>query len=134
VSEQDGIAAVPVPDGGAPARRPAGVCRGSGHVVVYGNPAFIATFGEGAIGMPARESMLDLPSGAFALFDAVLARAKPLARWIRYAGEDWRLTVAPRLDPDTGEIYGVAFHMRARSDVPVVTTELPDYVPGRRFA
>jgi hypothetical protein len=102
--------------------------------VIYGNPAFIAAFGEGAIGMPARESMLDLPSSVFALFDAVLARGRPLARWISWAGEDWRLTVAPRLDRGTGEIYGVAFHMRARSDIPVVSTELPDYVPGRRFA
>lgn len=91
------------------------MCRGPGHIVVYGNPAFIGAFGVSAIGMPARESLLDLPPAAFTLLDAVLSRGKPLARWIRYGGEDWRMTVAPRVDPD-GDVYGVAFHLRARSD------------------
>jgi hypothetical protein len=91
------------------------MCRGPGHIVVYGNPAFIAAFGARAVGMPARESLLDLPPGAFALLDTVLARGKPLARWIRLAGEDWRMTVVPRIDP-AGEVYGVSFHLRARSD------------------
>jgi hypothetical protein len=72
--------------------------------------------------LPARESLVDLPPAAFALLDAVLARGKPLARWIRFAGEDWRMTVAPRTDP-TGEVYGVAFHLRARSDVPAIAAE-----------
>jgi hypothetical protein len=48
-------------------------------------------------------------------------RGKPLARWIRMGGEDWRLTVAPRSDPTGGDVYGVSFHLRARSDTP----ELP---------
>ena len=48
------------------------MCRGPGHIVVYGNPAFIAAFGARAVGMPARESLLDLPPGAFALLDTVL--------------------------------------------------------------
>ena len=107
------------------------MCRGPGHVVVYGNPAFVAIYGAAAVGLPARESLLDLPSGAFALLDAVLTRGKSLARWIQIGGEDWRLTVAPRLDPGTGETYGVAFHLRARSDVPVVASELPQEVPGQ---
>jgi hypothetical protein len=104
-------------------------------LVVHGNPAFIAAFGEQAVGMPAREILLDFPTEGFALFDLVLAEGKPLARWIRFAEEDWRLTVAPRMDA-TGEVYGVSFHMRARSDVPVVGPgpELPHYGPGRRFA
>lgn len=129
MSELDRIAAIPVPDGGAPARRPAGICRGPGHLVVYGNPAFIAAFGSVAVGLPARESLLELPPDAFALLDTVLARGKPLARWIRLGGEDWRMTVAPRQDP-MGEVYGVAFHLRARSDVPVVSAELPDGLAG----
>jgi hypothetical protein len=111
-------------DGGA-ARRPAGFCRGPGHLVVYGNPAFIAAFGEAVVGMPARESLLDLPPTAFALLDAVLTRGKPLARWIEFRGEDWRMTVTPRIDPGDGEVYGVAFHLRARGDTPVVASELP---------
>ncbi len=98
------------------------MCRGQGHIVVYGNPAFVDRFGPGAVGMPAREALLDFPPDAFATLDAVLARGKPLARWIRMAGEDWRLTVAPRLDP-TGEVYGVSFHLRARSDTPAAATE-----------
>jgi hypothetical protein len=73
--------------------------------------------------MPARESLVDLPPAAFTLLDLVLARGKPLAKWIRFAGEDWRMTVAPRTDPGTGEVYGVAFHLRARSDVPAVAVE-----------
>jgi len=111
-------------DGGA-ARRPAGFCRGPGHLVVYGNPAFIAAFGESVVGMPARESLLDLPPTAFALLDAVLTRGKPLARWIEFRGEDWRMTVTPRIDPGDGDVYGVAFHLRARGDTPVVASELP---------
>ena len=95
------------------------MCRGQGHIVVYGNPAFVAAFGAGAVGMPARETLLDLPPDAFALLDAVLLRGKPLARWIRMSGEDWRMTVAPRVDP-MGDVYGVSFHLRARSDTPVI--------------
>jgi hypothetical protein len=102
------------------ATRPAGLCSGHGHVVDYGNPAFVAQFGGPAIGLPARESMLALPSEAFALFDAVFARGRPLARWVRLDGVDWRLTALPRFDPETQEVYGVAFHLRARDDVPVV--------------
>jgi hypothetical protein len=96
--------------------------------VVYGNPAFIAAFGKQAVGVPARETLLDLPRGAFSLMDTVLDRGKPLARWIRFRGEEWRMTAAPRRDPGTGEVYGVAFHMRARSDTEVadaVLSELP---------
>ena len=123
VSEPDRPAAVPVPAAGAPARRPAAICRGPGHLVVYGNPAFLAAFGSRAVGMPARESLVELPPAAFALLDAVLGRGRPLAGWIRFAGEDWRMTAAPRTDPGTGEVYGVAFHLRARSDVPALAVE-----------
>jgi hypothetical protein len=100
--------------------RPAGLCVGPGHMVVHGNPAFLADFGRGALGLPAREVMVGLPAEAFALLDAVLTGSRPLARWIRRDDEDWRLTAMPRLDPETQEVYGVAFHLRASSDVPVV--------------
>jgi hypothetical protein len=102
------------------ATRPAGLCHGLGHVVVYGNPAFLSAFGQGAIGLPAREGMLRLPGEAFVLLDAVLRRARPLARWVEIDGERWRLTAIPRLDAETGSAYGVAFHLRAMGDVPVV--------------
>jgi hypothetical protein len=112
---------MPLQDRAPAERRPAGMCRGQGHVVVYGNPAFVATFGAGAVGMPAREGIVDLPPSAFSLLDAVLTRGKPLAKWIRLGGADWRLTVAPRVDP-AGEVYGVSFHLRERSDLPVTVT------------
>jgi hypothetical protein len=96
------------------------MCAGPGHIVVYGNPAFVSTFGVQSVGLPARESMLGLPAEAFALLDAVLRDGRPLARWITRADGDWRLTVTPRLDFETNEPYGVSFHLRARSDVPVL--------------
>jgi hypothetical protein len=104
-------------------RRPAGMCLGSGHLVVYGNPAFVATFGPHCVGMPARETMLGLPAEAFDLLDAVLAERRPLARWIAIGLEEWRLTAMPRLDFETGQAYGVSFHLRRRSDLPVVRPE-----------
>lgn len=104
---------------GGPNTRPAGFSHGPGHVVVYGNPAFRRAFGE-AVGLPAREGLVSLPASAFALLDAVYAKGRPLARWVRIGGEEWRMTVAPRRDPETEEVYGLAFHLRSRSDVPVV--------------
>jgi hypothetical protein len=86
----------------------------------------VATFGAGVVGMPAREVMLDLPETAFDLLDLVYERGRPLARWIRRDGRDWRLTVTPRRDAETNRVYGVAFHLRARDDVPVV-----DHAPDR---
>ena len=115
-------AEVPVPDGDAQPSRPAAMCRGQGHLVVYGNPAFLAAFGAQAVGMPARESLVSLPPSAFALLDLVLAHGKPLAKWIRVDGSVWRMTVAPRIDP-SGEIYGVSLHLRACSDAPSVPPE-----------
>ena len=105
--------------------RPAALCRGPGHLVVYGNPAFVARFGAKSVGPPAREGLVGLPPAAFALLDRVFARGRPLARWIRLGAEEWRLTAAPRRDPETQEVYGVAFHLRSRSDLPVVTGREP---------
>ena len=96
--------------------RPAGLAHGPGHVVVHGNPAFRVTFGEAAIGLPARESMLGLPPEAFELLDAVLRTGRPLARWVERDGETWRLTALPRIEPGSDEAYGVAFHLRPRAD------------------
>ncbi|HEY7131292.1 MAG TPA: hypothetical protein VH440_03520 [Candidatus Limnocylindrales bacterium] len=103
-----------------PKTRPAGIAHGPGHLVVYGNPAFREMFGDRAIGMPARETMLDLPHEAFDLLDAVLREGRPLARWIRRDGHDWRLTVVPRRETDSDEVHGVAFHLRERNDVPIL--------------
>ena len=100
--------------------RPAGLCFGPGHIVVYGNPSFVSAFGAYAVGLPAREVMLDVPPEAFWLLDAVFVRGLPLARWIDRDGEPWRMTASPRRDPETDEVYGVAFHLRAESDLPVL--------------
>jgi hypothetical protein len=99
-----------------PETRPAGLATGPGHVVVYGNPAFRAMFGEDSVGLPARESMVGLPPAAFALLDAVLRRGRPLARWIRRGDREWRLTAMPRREFGTNEVFGVAFHLRARDE------------------
>jgi hypothetical protein len=95
------------------------MCLGAGHIVVYGNPAFVAAFGPGAIGVPAREGLLSLPGSALAVLEVVFARHRPVARWIRWSGAEWRLTVAPRVDVETGDVYGVSFNLRARTDLPV---------------
>lgn len=100
--------------------RPAGFTTGPGHLVVHGNPAFRRIFGEASVGLPARECMLDLPLEAFDLLDAVLRTGRPLARWVRRGEGVWRLTATPRRDPATDEVYGVAFHLRAQSDVPAL--------------
>jgi len=100
--------------------RPAGMCLGSGHLVVYGNPDFVAAFGSHCVGMPAREILVSLPGEAFGLLDAVLAEGRPLARWITIEGSAWRMTAMPRVDIDTGVPYGVSFHLRRRTDVPIL--------------
>jgi hypothetical protein len=115
------VPAVPEPQGVPIVHlRPAGFCVGPGHIVVYGNAAFVAEFGDRCVGLPAREGMLGLPADAFAVLDAVFASGRPLARWIRRDDEEWRITAAPRVDADTAETYGVAFHLRARSDTPIL--------------
>jgi hypothetical protein len=101
------------------------MCHGPAHIVVYGNPDLLAYFGSACVNVPAREGLLRMPRAAFALLDAVLVRGKPLARWVSMDGADWRMTAAPMVDIGTGEIYGVRFHMRARSDVPIRPAEMP---------
>ncbi len=99
--------------------RPAAMSRGPGHVVVYGNEAFRAIFGDGCIGLPAREGLVGVPAAGFAVLDAVYARGRPGARWIELGGERWRLTAAPMADPETRAVYGLRFHFRRRDDLPV---------------
>jgi hypothetical protein len=107
-----------------PIRRPAGMCLGSGHLVVYGNPDFVAEFGRHCVGMPAREVLVGLPGEAFGLLDAVLGEGRALARWITIDGTVWRLTAMPRLDPESGVPYGVSFHLRRRTDLPILRPAL----------
>ncbi len=91
---------------------PAAFHLGAGHLIVHGNAAFIEAFGSGCVGQPAREALLDLPPAAFELMDLVYRTGKPLACRIDTPGGERRLVVAPRLDPETGEAYGVTSHLR----------------------
>ena len=95
---------------------PAAFHYGPGHMIVHGNPPFIAMFGQGALGQPAREVMLDLPAKAFELMDLVLSSGKPGACRIRTTAGPRRFVVAPRKDPETGETYGVTTHLRPSRD------------------
>ena len=108
---------------------PAGLCMGAGHLVVDGNPAFVERFGPHCLGMPAREVMLGVPEAAFLAFDAALSNGRAVARWVTIDGDEWRVTVRPRVDPET-MVYGVAFHLRPRDDEPPGSEERGD--PRRR--
>jgi hypothetical protein len=100
------------------AARPAAICAGAGHIVVYANPSFIESFGPVAVGLPAREGILGLAGPAFDLLDTVYRDARPLGRWVEREGVAWRMTAIPRRDIETGNIEGVAFNLRERSDIP----------------
>lgn len=78
---------------------------------MYANPAFEAEFGRSCLGQPAREVMLDLPAAAFEVMDLVYRDGKPLARRIHALGGPRRIVVAPRVDPESGEVYGVVTHL-----------------------
>jgi hypothetical protein len=91
---------------------PAAFHYGPGHMIVHGNPAFLEVFGSTAIGQPAREALLDLPPKAFELMDLVYSTGKPGACAVTTAKGPRRLVVAPRRDPETGEVYGVTIHLR----------------------
>ena len=97
-------------DGAAP--YPAAFFLGPAHRIVHGNAAFLAAFGASSVGQPAREALVDLPAAAFEVMDAVLRTGKPLARRLTLSGRPYRFVVAPRRDPETGETYGVASHLR----------------------
>lgn len=97
--------------GAPPSSHPAAFHYGPGHLVMYANPAFQAAFGARCLGQPAREVMLALPPEAFEVMDRVLRGGRALARRISIDGEARRIVVAPRTDPETGEVYGVVTHL-----------------------
>jgi hypothetical protein len=91
---------------------PAAFHLGAGHRIVHANPAFIEAFGEAAVGQPAREALLSLPPKAFALMDLVFATGKAGVCQIPTDEGPRRFVVAPRRDPETGDVYGVTTHYR----------------------
>ena len=98
----------------APVQYPAALLYGPGHLVVHGNPPFRELFGAGWLGLPAAEALLDLPRDAFDLMDLVYREGRPFACWITLRGAPWRLTVAERRDPGTGDVYGIAVDLVPR--------------------
>jgi hypothetical protein len=94
--------------GGRRTQQPVALLYGPGHRIVHANAAFIAEFGVIPIGVPASEALVDLPPVVFEIVDRVIASGRPLAAWVDVRGVRRRLTVAPRADPETAEVYGVA--------------------------
>ena len=94
-----------------PPQAPTALLYGPGQMIVHGNPAFVAEFGPEAIGMPARETLVEMPPRFFEVVDRVLGEARPLACWLEVGGVRRRLTAAPRRDVETGEIYGAAIRI-----------------------
>ena len=91
--------------------QPVALLYGPGLRIVHGNPAFVAEFGQTAVGLPAREALVDLPVRVFEVVDLVLNGGRPLACWLVVAGRRRRLTASPRVDPENGEVYGVAIRL-----------------------
>ncbi len=100
----------PVPER-ATNRRPVALLYGPGHVIVHGNPPFLAEFGRESVGLPAVEVLLDLPAAAFNLMDLVYRQGRPLATRLTVRGTPRRLTVVPKADIETGEVYGLAVRL-----------------------
>jgi hypothetical protein len=71
----------------------------------------VAEFGDGCVGLPASEALTEWPHRVFDVVGRVLEGGKPLAAWVSISGRRRRLTVAPRRDPEDGEVYGVAVRL-----------------------
>jgi hypothetical protein len=95
---------------------PAAFHYGPGHMIMHGNAVFVAMFGRGIVGQPAREAMIGLPAKAFELMDLGYTTGKPGACRVTTSDGQKRLVVAPRRDPETGEVYGVTTHLRPVAD------------------
>jgi hypothetical protein len=90
------------------AQQPGALLYEPGHRIVHANAAFVAEFGVIPIGMPAAEALVDVPPVVFKIVERVIASGRPVATWLEVRGTRRRLTVAPRSDIETGEVYGVA--------------------------
>jgi hypothetical protein len=104
-----GELAAPAVDAQAP--QPVALLYGRGRLIVHGNPAFIAEFGAGVVGLPASEALPDWPHRVFEVIDRAFDAGRPVAAWVSISGARRRLTVAPRADLETGETYGVAIRL-----------------------
>lgn len=93
------------------AQQPVALLYGRGSRIVHANPAFIAEFGAGCVGLPASEALPEWPRRVFDVIGRVLDAGRPLATYVEIRGARRRLTVAPRRDPEDGEVYGVALRL-----------------------
>lgn len=71
----------------------------------------MAEFGAGCVGLPASEALTEWPHRVFEVIGRVLDAGRPLATWVEIGSRRRRLTVAPRRDPEDGEVYGVALRL-----------------------
>jgi hypothetical protein len=99
-------------------QQPVALLYGRGRLIVHANPAFLAEFGAACVGVPASETLTDWPRRAFDVIDRAIETGRPVATWVTVASSRRRLTVAPRADIETGEIYGVALRLAAEGTVP----------------
>jgi hypothetical protein len=76
----------------------------------------VAEFGVGCVGLPASEALTEWPHRVFDVVRRVLEGGRPLATWVEIGGRRRRLTVAPRRDPEDGEVYGVALRLAADAE------------------
>ena len=86
---------------------------GPGHVVMHGNPPFLAEFGSDVVAQPAREALVGLPDEAFDVMDLVLRTGRGAATDIETSHGPRRLVVVPRRAPDEDAPYGVTTCLRA---------------------
>jgi len=94
-------------------QHPAAMLYGPGHVVVHGTRRPGELFGAGWLGLAGRRGTPRPAAGnAFDLMDLVYREGRPLARAGSRARRPWRLTVAERRDPGTGDVYGIAIQPR----------------------
>ncbi|HYK96343.1 MAG TPA: hypothetical protein VE011_10835 [Candidatus Dormibacteraeota bacterium] len=98
-----------------PAQQPVALLHGPGHRIVHANAAFVAEFGAVPIGVPASEALVEFPSRVLEVVERSMASGRPLATRVDIRGRPRRLTVAPRADPESGEIYGVAIRLASEA-------------------
>ena len=102
--------------------QPVALLYGRGRLIVHANPPFVVEFGASCLDLPATEALPDWPRRVFdvihraseanrPLATSVLESGRPLAAWGKVSGMRRRLTFAPRMDVETGEVYGVAIRL-----------------------
>jgi hypothetical protein len=95
----------------AAVQHPAAACFGPGHLIVHGNAPFLAEFGANVVGLPASEALIALPRAAFDLMDRVYHGGSALKRRVVVNGTLRTLTVAPRREFGSDDVYGVMLHL-----------------------